>query len=153
MRANGDAKGVNCRMDIKSQWQSYLLNQREEEARKLGDQITDIIIAAERRAHDASALASRTHDEVALEVKNEHDAENRELKRRLRFCVAELSSEAELDAYNKFVADHEKCRLNSKINGGKMPYVVQCGTGIGTCTKVVCQVCGAEQNITDTSIW
>ena len=130
-----------------------LLKIRENDARKLADEVAGKIIDAERRASDAYTLAHRTHDEVVKEVKNEHDAENARLKERLRFSVAELNSEKELEAYQKFVQAHEKCRLGRKIDGGKMPYVIQYGTGIGVCTTVVCQACGAREDITDSSIW
>lgn len=130
-----------------------LLKHREKEARKLADGVFDAIMDAERRAKQAYEQASRTRKEVASGLRSEFKGENERLKERLRFSVAELYSEKELEAYHQFVEDHENCRLGLKINGGKMPYVVQYGTGIGVCTKVVCQVCGESKDITDSSVW
>lgn len=132
---------------------SWVMKRREREARKLSEEVFDAIMSAERHADDANRRASKNRKEIEQDIRNEHDAENRQLRDRLRFSVAELNSEAELDAYHKFVKEHEKCRLDRKIDGGKMPYVIQYGTGIGVCTTVVCQACGAKQDITDMSIW
>lgn len=75
------------------------------------------------------------------------------LKKQLELSVVSLDSEKELKAYKKFRKKHEKCQLSAKANGGKVPYIILNGTGIGTCKKVVCQVCGKEQDITDISVW
>lgn len=80
-------------------------------------------------------------------------SENAELKKRLELSYGRFSSEKELKAFNAFVKKHTKCRLKHKINGGKMPYVIPYGTGIGQCVTVVCPVCGEKKEITDTSVW
>lgn len=79
--------------------------------------------------------------------------ENNSLKRRLSMSIGEFDSKKELKAYEHFCNEHVKCQLSSKANGGKIPYVILNGTGIGSCKKVVCQVCGAEKDITDISVW
>ena len=81
----------------------------------------------------------------------QHEIEN--LNKRLEMSVAELDSEKELKAYKKFCKKHEKCQLSSKANGGKAPYVIFYGTGLGSCKTVVCQVCGEKKDITDISVW
>lgn len=98
-------------------------------------------------------VAHRSKGEVAREIRNEHDEENQRLKDELRLSVASLSSELELAKYNEFCKAHASCRMRSKYDGGRMPYVVQCGTGVGTVTRVYCQVCGASEDITDMSVW
>lgn len=132
---------------------SALLNYRLKRARKLCDQCFDMIADAERRSANAHDLAHQKHAEGVRDVKNEHDAENARLKEDLMFAVAFLHSDKELERYREFILEHEACRLRSKADGGKMPYVVQYSTGIGVCTTVVCQACGATADITDTSIW
>lgn len=75
------------------------------------------------------------------------------LKHDLEMSPITFDSEKEWKAYKKFCKKHEKCQLTNKANGGKVPYIVLNGTGIGTCKKVICQVCGKEQDITDISVW
>ena len=80
-------------------------------------------------------------------------SENKQLRKRLEMSFGEFDSNKELNAYKRFCKKHVKCQLSSKANGGKVPYIVQNGTGVGTCKKVVCQVCGAEEDITDINAW
>lgn len=132
---------------------SWVMKHRENEAKNLSEHVFSAIMSAEERADAALKRASKNRKEIEQDIRNEHDAENRQLRDRLRFCVAELHSEKELEAYKAFVQEHEKCRLDTKINGGKMPYVIQYGTGIGVCTTVVCQACGEKKDITDIDLW
>lgn len=75
------------------------------------------------------------------------------LEHDLEMSPITFDSEKEWKAYKKFCKKHEKCQLSAKANGGKVPYIVLNGTGIGTCKKVICQVCGKEQDITDIEVW
>lgn len=95
------------------------------------------------------ALIDNTESEKIKKLKSEISY----LKKQLELSVVSLDSEKELKAYKKFCKKHEKCQLSTKANGGKVPYIVLNGTGVGTCKKVICQVCGKEQDITDISIW
>lgn len=97
--------------------------------------------------------ANRDKEVIMAEIRNENDEENKTLKSILKYSVATLHSDLELERYKKFCEQHEECRLKAKIDGGKMPYVVQYGTGIGVCTKVYCQACGKFEDITDSSVW
>ena len=103
---------------------------------------------------------------VELEQQNQHlidDVESEKIKKleseisylnkQLELSIISLDSEKELKAYKKFCKKHEKCQLSAKANGGKVPYIVLNGTGVGTCKKVICQICGKEQDITDISVW
>lgn len=122
-------------------------------AKELSQAVLDTIAYHEQRAKEAIERANKTREEVAQEIKNEWEEENKRLKEQLRLSVASLASEKELADYNAFVEAHEACRLTSKAAGAKMPYVKQFGAGIGCCTYVYCQVCGKHQDITDSSVW
>lgn len=105
---------------------------------------------------DEKRWRNKAHSDKELiiaEIRNEHDAENRMLKTELRYSVATLHSDLELERYKSFCEKHSECRLKTKEDGGKMPYVVQYGTGIGVCTKVYCQACGKFEDITDFDVW
>lgn len=106
------------------------------------ERITELEQQNEKLLNDAE---SEKINELQYEIEN--------LNKRLEMSVAELDSEKELKAYKKFCKKHEKCRLSSKANGGKAPYVIFYGTGLGSCKKVVCQVCGETKDITDISVW
>lgn len=79
--------------------------------------------------------------------------ENDNLKRRLNLSYGEFSSEKEKEAYKNFTERHMHDRATSKINSGKAPYLIPNHTGIGTLLKVKCQICGEEEDITDTEVW
>lgn len=123
------------------------------EVDKLFEKLRRIVyqcIDDEKRWRDKT---NRDKEIIMAEIRNEHDEENRTLKSILKYSVATLHSDLELERYKKFCEQHEECRLKTKIDGGKMPYVVQYGTGIGVCTKVYCQACGKFEDITDSSVW
>ena len=101
---------------------------------------------------EAKEKAAMTREEVAKEIKNEYAAENELLKQQLKFSISSVASEKELKDYIDFVNTHLMCR-QTKATGGALPIISQYATGIGICTKLTCPVCGAEQDITDTSVW
>lgn len=125
----------------------------ENDAAHLANQVHDTIKRYHDIAMNALEKSAMTKEEVKAEVVNEYAEENAGLRRQLSLSVARLHSDKELEAYDRFVSEHDICRSELKINHGKMPYVIQIGTGIGTCTKVCCQVCGATEDITDVSVW
>jgi len=106
-----------------------------------------------REAERAFKSAAKTREEVKSETLNEYERENEQLKKKLRFSVARLGSDSELEMYKQFCDEHKKCMSGDRANWGKAPYVKQYGTGMGTCTEVYCQVCGAHKDITDMSNW
>ena len=121
---------------------------------KLSNDIVEQIVAPFRNEIRLLQLKNKELIESAESEKiNELQHEIENLNKRLEMSVAELDSEKELKAYKKFCKKHEKCRLSSKVNGGKAPYVIFYGTGLGSCKKVVCQVCGEAEDITDISVW
>ena len=103
--------------------------------------------------NEALQRANKTKEEVIQEIQNEYAEENKRLKEQLRLSVVQLASEQELKAYNEFVEEHLQCARKFRIHDGKVPYVIQKGTGVGTCSSVHCQICGASKDITDVSVW
>ena len=118
----------------------------------LAQLVKDSVEYYERQARRARREANKTREEVRKETINEYEEENRRLKKRLEYAIAFLGSDLELERYKEFVTEHEKCR-SSKANSGMIPYVQQYGTGVGVASTVVCQVCGAKLDITDTNYW
>lgn len=101
---------------------------------------------------EAKEKPAMTREEVAKEIQNEYAAENASLKQELKFAIASVSSEKELEDYNNFVNEHLVCR-QTKATGGSLPIITQYATGIGMCTTIKCPICLKELNITDTSVW
>lgn len=75
------------------------------------------------------------------------------LKERLSFSYGEFSSQKEKDAYDDFTERHMHQRMTLRAQGGKAPYLIPTGTGIGTILYVKCPICGEEENITDMEVW
>ena len=75
------------------------------------------------------------------------------LKERLSLSYGEFASQKEKEAYDKFEEEHMHDRLTSRYNGGRAPYLIPTGTGVGTNLKVVCPICGESKDITDTEAW
>ena len=121
--------------------------------KELVKQLEDTLTYFQQDMMNARALANKTREEVAAEIKNQYAEENKLLKEKLRFSFGQFSSEKELNAWKTFVKKHESCRLQTKYDGGKMPYIIPHGTGIGQQVTAVCQVCGAQEDITDISVW
>ena len=95
----------------------------------------------------------KLHDDAEAIVRHEYEAEIAHLKERLSMSYGEFASQKEKEAYDQFEKEHMHDRLSSKYNGGRAPYLIPTGTGIGTNLKVVCPICGESKDITDTSAW
>jgi len=115
--------------------------------------VKDSVEYYERKADSARKQAQKTREEVRADTINEYESENRILKNKLKYAVVVLGSDLELERYKQFIAEHENCGKGYKIDSGRFPYVKQFGTGIGISTTVICPICGAEYDITDTSNW
>lgn len=124
-----------------------------DEPQEIIDRLTNTLEFYHDQMEQAKKKAAKTREEVIAGIKNEYAEQNARLRQELRFTIASVSSEAELKAYCDFVKKHQPCRERSKIDGGKLPWIMQFGTGLGVCTKLQCPVCGAVEDITDTSIW
>lgn len=86
-------------------------------------------------------------------VRKDYEKQINNLKEQLNLSYGEFASQKEKEAYNEFEKEHMHDRLTSKYNGGRAPYLVPTGTGIGTILKVVCPICGESKEITDISVW
>ena len=124
-----------------------------EEPQEIADSVLKTLTYYLEEMKRYKAQAAKTREEVEKEVAGEYLAENNRLHDRIRFSIAEVHSDKELDAYNTFCDKHLPCRLKCKINGGAVPYIMQYGTGLGMITKLKCPVCGDTTDITDTSVW
>ena len=120
---------------------------------ELTQMLNDTFTYYQQETVNARAQANKTHDEVAANIQNKYAEENAHLKEKSKFSYGFFSSEKELEAWRAFCVKHEKCRLQSKHDGGKMPYIIPYGTEVGQRVTAVCQVCGEKENITDTSVW
>ena len=90
----------------------------------------------------------------ALEMANDElKDEIQFLKERLALSYGAFASEKEAQAYDEFSEEHMHDRATSKFNGGRVPYLIPTGTGIGTLLKVVCPICGESKDITDVEAW
>ena len=93
------------------------------------------------------------HTKALEKANDELKDEIQFLQEKLALSYGEFSSEKEKQAYEQFEEEHMHDRLISKYNGGRAPYLVPTGTGIGTLLKVVCPICGKSRDITDISVW
>ena len=121
---------------------------------KLVDTIRNTINYYKDRAEKATERANLRENEIRSKIENQYEAENKNLRNKMRYCVAMLGSDNELNAYKKFCEDHRHLHTPPlKIDGSKIPYIKQHGVGIGIITTVHCDICGAYEDITDMSIW
>lgn len=86
-------------------------------------------------------------------VENGYKQQIANLEQRLLYSYGEFASQKELDAYENFVNKHMHNRMESVAEGGKAPYIIPTYTGFGCVKKVVCQICGKSEDITDTEVW
>lgn len=86
-------------------------------------------------------------------VRKDYEEQINNLNERIRLSYGEFASQKEKEAYNQFEKRHMHNRLTSKYNGGRAPYLIPTGTGLGTILKVVCPICGESEDITDTEAW
>ena len=92
-------------------------------------------------------------DNAYLTVYEQVREEMGSLRKQLQLSYGSFSSQKEKDRYEQFEQKHMHDRLESKANGGRAPYLIPTGTGIGTVLKVVCPICGESEDITDTEAW
>lgn len=118
--------------DLKPFIQQYIkrINELEKEIKKLRK----------------NAIAS-----VSQDLKNEIKF----LNERLALSYGEFESKKELNDFKKFEQKHSKLhdREHIKAYGGKAPYIIAEGTGLGTIKYVVCPICGEKKDITDIYCW
>ena len=103
-------------------------------------------ILLQNRVKELETNAKKVMDERLIK-------EIEELRSRLSMSYGEFSSKKEKDAYEEFVKKHMHDRATSKYNGGRAPYLIPTGVGVGTNLKVKCPICEAVEDITDTEVW
>lgn len=94
-------------------------------------------------------LRANAYQVVSDELKDKIQS----LQEQLDLSYGEFSSQKEKEAYKDFEQRHMHERLTSKIQGGKAPYLIPTGVGIGTHLEVVCPICGEKEDITDIGVW
>lgn len=115
--------------------------------------VYDSINYYQNNAQQANERANRTEDEVKQAIKQEYEDEINRLKHRLELSYGQFNSEQEKQAYYDFYKMHNNCRIAKKINLSRKPYIISIGNGIGIQYIVVCPICGASKDITDTEEW
>jgi hypothetical protein len=103
----------------------------------------------QRIAKENRKLKDNAYAVVYEQFQNEMDS----LREQLRLSYGSFSSQKEKDRYIQFEKRHMHNRTESKANGGRAPYLIPTGAGIGTILKVVCPICGESEDITDTEVW
>lgn len=103
-----------------------------------------------KRLHDEN---KKMRENAKAEVSKEFEHEINYLREKLRLSYGSFASQKELDAYNDFEQRHMHDRETSRYNGGRAPYLIPTGTGLGVIVHVKCPICGEEENITDDSVW
>ena len=86
-------------------------------------------------------------------VRKDYEKQINNLKEQLSLSYGSFASQKELEAYRDFEKRHMHDRLTSRYNGGRTPYLIPTGNGIGTVLKVVCPICNESEDITDIGAW
>lgn len=95
----------------------------------------------------------KLHDDAMKIVNDELRDQIQFLQDRLDMSYGSFASQKEKDAYLNFQERHMHERTTSRAQGGKCPYLIPTGTGIGTILYVKCPICGEEEDITDMEAW
>lgn len=74
----------------------------ENDANKLANSVRNTILKYAQREDRALEKAHKRRDKIKAEIVNEYETENRELRDQLRYSVAFLNSDKELEAYKAF---------------------------------------------------
>lgn len=120
---------------------------------ELSTAIIDTIQYYKERYNKVKEENKKLTDNAYLTVYEQVREEMDSLREQLQLSYGSFSSQKEKDRYKQFEQKHMHNRLESKANGGRAPYLIPNGTGIGTILKVVCPICGASEDITDTEAW
>lgn len=129
--------------------QSFVVYEANELATAVTDTIRYYREQYQRIAEENRKLKDDAYEFVYKQFRNEMD----NLREQLRLSYGSFSSQKEKDRYLQFEKRHMHDRAESKANGGRRPYLIPTGTGIGVILKVVCPICGESEDITDTEVW
>ena len=120
---------------------------------ELTNMVHDTIEYYEEANKRIGKVNKKLKEEAQAVVRAEYEQEINRLKERLRLSYGEFATQKEKDAYDDFERRHMHERATMKAQGGKCPYLIPTGTGIGTHLVVVCPICGEKEDITDNSVW
>lgn len=122
-------------------------------AKETAEHIFDTITYYEEYNKYLREKNKELHDNAETIVRKEYEEKITQLKKELQLSYGSFASQKELDAYHDFEKRHMHDRLTSRYNGGRAPYLIPTGTGVGTNLKVVCPICGESEDITDIGAW
>ena len=124
---------------------SFLVNNHSVE------ELTDAI---RQKFYDLENQNESLKNEIAVFNKDDKIQElTKEIKHTLRNSLMNMSDK-EYEADRQFRTRHWAMHNGgkSKCDGNTYWYELS-GTGIGTCIKIKCPICGEEKDITDTDSW
>lgn len=121
--------------------------------KELSDAVFNTVKWYKERNKEIAKRNEKLHDDAVNIVRSEYEDQIKYLKERLAMSYGQFASQKEKDAYDDFERRHMHERLTMKIQGGKAPYLIPTGTGIGTHLEVVCPICGEKEDITDLDMW
>ena len=124
---------------------SFLVNNHSVE------ELTDAI---RQKFYDLENQNESLKNEIAVFNKDDRIQElTKELKHTLRNSLMNMSDK-EYEADKEFRSRHYEMHNGGKSKyGGNTYWYELSGTGIGTCIKIKCPICGEEKDITDTDSW
>ena len=122
-------------------------------AEELSKLVSDTIEYYKTKADRYMIQNKKLTENAAEIVKKQYEEEINDLKEKLALSYGEFASQKEKDRYLQFEQKHMHNRAELKANGGRAPYLIPTGTGIGVILKVVCPICGESEDITDTEVW
>ena len=123
------------------------------DAIELAQAVTDTIQYYQQQNQQLIEKNTKLHDDAVEIVRNEFIDKIQYLEEERKMSYGHFSSQKEKDAYHDFEKRHMHDRMTSRANGGKCPYIIPTGAGIGTILKVVCPICGEQEDITDIEVW
>lgn len=120
---------------------------------ELTELVYDSVKYYEERIEELEERNKQLYIDAESIVRKDYEKQINNLKEQLSLSYGEFASRREKEAYDQFEKEHMHDRQTSRYNGGRAPYLIPTGTGIGTNLKVVCPICGESKDITDTSVW
>ena len=116
--------------------------------------IEELTDAIRQKFYDLENQNESLKNEIAVFNKDDKIQElTKEIKHTLRNSLMNMSDK-EYEADRQFRTRHWAMHNGgkSKCDGNTYWYELS-GTGIGTCIKIKCPICGEEKDITDTDSW
>ena len=107
----------------------------------------------EEKVEELKKKNKQLYEDAESIVRKDYEKQINNLKEQLNLSYGKFSSQKELEAYHDFEKRHMHDRLTSRYNGGRAPYLIPTGNGIGTVLKVVCPICNESEDITDIGAW